>query len=140
MTEPTDETMATPTPADPAPPPPDAAPPTAPAATPPPGPPQMDPPTNTDPGVAVPPLQADPNRPADPGWREPPWIPARRRDRRPSAAALVVGFALIAIGIWLFVDTTLGVRLPTIAWRSLWPVALIVVGALVLIRSLDRRP
>ena len=91
------------------------------------------------PDPAAPPLTAKADRPADPGWREPPWIPARPRDRRPGTAALIVGLALIAIGVWFFIDRTLGIALPTIAWRSLWPVALIVVGGLILIRSLDRR-
>jgi hypothetical protein len=142
MTDPTDETQPTPAPADPAatpPPEPAQPPPVVPGPTPPPWPAQVDPPAPTDPGVDPPPLRAKPDRPADPGWREPPWIPARPRDRRPSTVALIVGLALIVIGIWLFVDRTLGIALPNIAWRSLWPLALIVVGALVLIRSLDRR-
>ena len=135
-TDPADDTQPTPPPADP------AAPPPVPGPTPPPRPATPDPTMETDPDTEAgrPPLTANPDRPADPGWREPPWIPARPRDRRPSLAALIVGLALIAIGVWLFVDRTLGIALPTIAWRSLWPVALIVVGALVLIRSLDRRP
>lgn len=87
------------------------------------------------------PLRVDPDRPADPGWREPPWIPARARprDRRPNIAALVVGFLLIAVGLYWFVDRTLGIALPRISWGSLWPIALIVVGGLILVRSLDRR-
>jgi hypothetical protein len=85
-----------------------------------------------------PPLTADPNRPADSGWREPPWIPARPKDRRPGLAALLVGVGLIAIGLWLFLDRTLGVDLPSIQWRSLWPVVLIVIGGAILLRSLDR--
>ena len=85
-----------------------------------------------------PPLTADPNRPADSGWREPPWIPARPKDRRPGLAALLVGVGLIVVGLWFFLDRTLGLDLPTIEWRGLWPVVLIVIGGAILLRSLDR--
>ncbi|HET7031417.1 MAG TPA: tetraspanin family protein [Candidatus Limnocylindrales bacterium] len=106
-----------------------------PAAPPPPALPAADPVRGSPP----PPLTADPNRPADSGWREPPWIPARPRDRRPNAFALVVGLALIAVGVWFFVDRTLGLALPAIAWSTIWPVILIVLGGLILVRSIDRR-
>ena len=104
--------------------------------------PDSGPPLRADPD---PPLRADPDRPADSGWREPPWIPARDseghrdRDRRPSAAAMVVGLVLIAIGAYAFLDRTLGIAMPRIQWGSLWPVILIVIGILVLLRSFQRR-
>jgi hypothetical protein len=86
------------------------------------------------------PLQADPNRPADSGWREPAWFPPRdRRDRRPSAFALIVGLALIAIGLYYFLDRTLGLDMPAIQWSSLWPIILIVIGGLILLRSFERK-
>lgn len=87
-----------------------------------------------------PPLQANPDRPADSGWREPPWIPRRDRRQRPSSpAAIVVGLILIAVGLWYFVDRTLGIALPRVSWSSLWPLILIVIGAVVLVRSFERR-
>jgi hypothetical protein len=90
-----------------------------------------------------PPLQADPDRPADSGWREPPWFPPRdrggRRDRRPSAFAMVIGLILIAIGAYYFLDRTLGIALPRIQWGSVWPVILIVIGGLILVRSFQRK-
>ena len=86
------------------------------------------------------PLKADPDRPADSGWREPAWFPPRdRRDRRPSTFALVVGLALIAIGLYYFLDRTLGLDMPAIHWSSLWPIILIVIGGLILLRSFERR-
>ena len=91
--------------------------------------------------VGQPPRSADSERPADSGWREPPWFPPRHRDRdrRPGLFALAAGLILIAIGIYYFVDRTLGIAMPRIQWGSLWPVLLIVVGGLILLRSIQRR-
>jgi hypothetical protein len=93
-------------------------------------------------GSPTPPLRADPDRPADSGWREPPWIPgqARARDRRPNAAAIVVGLILIGLGAYWFLDQTLGIAMPRISWGGVWPIILILIGGVILIRSLDRRP
>ena len=87
-------------------------------------------------------LRADPNRPADSGWREPAWIPPRPRvrDHRPSIVAIVVGLVLIVIGGYYFLDRTLGLAMPRIQWGSVWPIVLIVVGGLILIRSFQRKP
>lgn len=96
------------------------------------------------PGDAPPPaeptLRADPNRPADSGWREPAWFPPRdrARDGRPSAVAVVVGLAMIGVGLWFFLDRTLGVTLPRISWSTIWPVILIVIGAVIVLRSFRR--
>ena len=35
---------------------------------------------------------------------------------------------LLAVGLWFFADVTLGYDMPSIAWRDLWPLALIVIG------------
>jgi hypothetical protein len=147
MTDPTDETQphATATPPDPATaatppaPPPDPA--FTPAAAPSPDPaiPAATGSVSVPPGE--PPLQVDPNRPADSGWREPAWFPPRdgERDRKPSPAAIVVGLAFIAVGVWFFLDRTLDVDLPRLQWSTIWPVILIVIGGLVLIRSFQRK-
>jgi hypothetical protein len=89
-----------------------------------------------------PPLRADPDRPRDSGWREPPWFPPsdRRRDRPVSPFAMVVGLGLVLVGLYYFVDRTLGIALPRISWGSLWPILLIVLGGLILIRSFQRKP
>lgn len=93
------------------------------------------------PAASEPPLRADPDRPADSGWREPAWFPPREgdRDRRPSMAAIVIGLILIAVGVWFFLDRTLGVDLPRIQWSNVWPVILIVIGGLILVRSFQRK-
>ncbi len=83
---------------------------------------------------------AEPERPAT-AWREPPWFPPRdtKKARGPSVAALVFGLILIAVGLYFFIDRTLGVDLPRIQWSTIWPVILIVIGAVVLFRSVSRR-
>jgi len=96
-------------------------------------------PGSQDSSTTGPPLRADPDRPADSGWREPPWFPPRERDRRPSAFALVVGLVLIAIGAYYFIDRTLGIALPPIQWSGVWPIILIVIGGLILVRSFQRK-
>ena len=129
-------------PANPAPPPAEPAEPTGTTTPPLPEPAETPPPPSLDPAVSpTPPLRADPDRPADSGWREPPWIPgqARARDHRPNAAAIVVGLILVGLGAYWFLDQTLGIAMPRISWGGVWPVILIVIGGLILIRSLDRR-
>lgn len=84
-------------------------------------------------------LRVDPDRkPTD--WREPPWFPpkAKDKDRGPGTAAILVGLILIGVGLYFFVDRTLGIDLPDVRWSSLWPVLLIVLGAIVLVRSVRR--
>ncbi len=143
MTDPLDDTQphaVTPPPADAATTPAGAAPTPSPAAA---GP-NLTP--SPAPAPSGPPLRADPDRPADSGWREPAWFPPRdggagdhRRDRRPTMATILVGLAFIAVGAWFFLDRTLGVAMPRIQWSTIWPVLLIVIGGLILLRSLQRR-
>jgi hypothetical protein len=89
-------------------------------------------------GAATPP-------PTEPGpaseWREPPWFPPRDRGatRRASVASIAVGLIILGIGIYYFLDRTLGIAMPAIRWASLWPVVLIVIGGLILFQSLNRR-
>ena len=96
-------------------------------------------------GGSGPSLQADPDRPADSGWREPAWFPPRdrdgrgARDRRSGTIGIVVGLVMIAIGAYYFLDRTLGIAMPRIQWGSLWPILLIVVGGLIIVRSFQRK-
>ena len=60
--------------------------------------------------------------------------------RTADVAGRVWGLVLIAFGLWFFADVTLRLNMPTVAWRDLWPLALIVVGAIVVLRGMTRRP
>ena len=43
------------------------------------------------------------------------------------------GLIVIAIGLWFFLDRTLGFDLPDIDWGGLWPLILIAIGAWILL-------
>jgi cell wall-active antibiotic response 4TMS protein YvqF len=42
--------------------------------------------------------------------------------------SVILGVALLAIGLWYFADRTLGLELPRLNWNELWPIALILLG------------
>jgi hypothetical protein len=54
-------------------------------------------------------------------------------------ATRVWGVIVLAIGLWFFADVTLGLDMPAVAWRDLWPLALIVLGLAVLLRGMASR-
>lgn len=79
-----------------------------------------------------------PPPPPSPPPAAPSWTPPHDDGTRWPAIAF--GLILLLVGLWLFADVTLGLDLPTIRWGQLWPIALIVVGALILYGSrLGRR-
>jgi hypothetical protein len=49
------------------------------------------------------------------------------------------GVVLLAFGLWFFADVTLRMDLPAVAWDDLWPVVLILLGGLVVVRGFARR-
>ena len=59
--------------------------------------------------------------------------------RAGDTAGIIWGVILLAVGLWFLADVTLGLDMPSIAWRDLWPIALIGVGLLVLLRGMSRR-
>ena len=77
--------------------------------------------------------------PADP---KPPergvdWRPPRSRES--NIASMVVGIILLVIGVWYLLDQTLGIQMPRIDWGSFWPILLIAIGGIMLVRSARRR-
>jgi hypothetical protein len=59
--------------------------------------------------------------------------------RAGDTAARIWGLMLLAVGLWFFVEVTLGYNMPSIPWRDVWPLGLIVVGLFVILRGLSRR-
>jgi hypothetical protein len=92
--------------------------------------------------------QVDPNQPQpQPGSDDPsrwsrrdPFRDRYRLNGRRDSGAVVWGLIILAIGIWFFLDQTLGIQLPRIDWRYLWPVILIVIGGIVVLQGVRRRP
>ena len=54
-------------------------------------------------------------------------------------AARIWGLVLIAVGAWFFAEFTLGYDLPAIPWRDVWPIGLIAIGLVVILRGMRRR-
>lgn len=54
-------------------------------------------------------------------------------------AGRVWGLVLLAVGLWFFADVTLRMDLPNVRWSEAWPVILIVIGGVVVVRGLARR-
>jgi len=75
-----------------------------------------------------------PTPPADERLRQ-----RQRDDRRYDTVSLVWGGILLVVGIWFFLDQTLGINLPSVNWGDFWPVILIVVGAIVIFQGMRRR-
>jgi hypothetical protein len=67
-------------------------------------------------------------------WRKDPAVAAAG-----DTAARVWGLVVLGAGLWFFADITLGMEMPAVAWRDVWPLALIVVGLAVVLRGVARR-
>src|SRR5690349_16096745 len=59
--------------------------------------------------------------------------------RAGDTAARVWGLLVLAVGIWFFIDVTLGYDMPRIPWGDVWPIGLIAIGLLVILRGMGRR-
>jgi hypothetical protein len=68
---------------------------------------------------------------------DPPPGPGRRAA---DTASRIWGAILIAAGLWFLADQTLGLAMPRIPWGEIWPLGLILLGAVVIARGLSRRP
>lgn len=83
------------------------------------------------PAASPPPATTPPAPPTPPAWNPP-------RHEHNHTGALIGGTIVLLIGLWFFATVTLGLDLPRIDWRQYWPVILIVVGLLVILRAFRR--
>jgi len=60
-------------------------------------------------------------------------------NRAADTAARAWGLIILALGVWFLADVTLGYDMPSIPWGDVWPVGLIVIGLLVVVRGMSRR-
>ncbi len=64
---------------------------------------------------------------------------ARRQDHgKVGVAGRVWGAVVLAVGLWLFATITLHLDLPDVPVRDLWPLAIILIGAVMLFGSRRR--
>ena len=77
--------------------------------------------------------------PADPSppERGVDWRPPRSPES--NVPSMVVGIILLGIGVWYLLDHTLGIVMPRIDWGDIWPIFLIAIGGIMLVRSARRR-
>ena len=85
----------------------------------------------TDPASLPPPTPWQPPQAPEP--RQPP------KQRGSNVATILVGLVFLVIGIWYFLDTTLGLTMPDIEWDNLWPILLIAIGAVIVFRAATDR-
>ncbi len=52
---------------------------------------------------------------------------------------MIAGVIILVIGLWFFATQTLGLDLPRLDWRQLWPLILIALGVWIVARSFERR-
>jgi hypothetical protein len=53
-------------------------------------------------------------------------------------ATRVWGLLVLGVGLWFFAQVTLGYDMPSIPWRDVWPIGLIVIGLAVMVRGVAR--
>lgn len=49
------------------------------------------------------------------------------------------GLLLLLVGLWFAAEVTFGYSLPNLPWGQLWPIVLIALGLLVIVRGMSRR-
>ena len=59
--------------------------------------------------------------------------------RAADTAARIWGLIVLAIGIWVLADVTIGVEMPAIPWADVWPLGLILIGLFVVVRGMGTR-
>ena len=54
-------------------------------------------------------------------------------------AARIWGLVVLAAGLWFLADVTLGLDMPNVPWNDVWPLGLILIGLLIVVRGMGRR-
>jgi len=77
--------------------------------------------------------------PLPPAPPPPPAIPPEPApsppvDGGPRYGSIIVGLIILGVGLWYFADRTLGLELPRLNADQLWPIAVIGLGAWLIIR------
>jgi hypothetical protein len=63
----------------------------------------------------------------------------RSISRAADTAARAWGLIILLVGLWFLADVTVGLDMPNVPWRDLWPIGLIVIGLLVVFRGMNRQ-
>jgi hypothetical protein len=56
------------------------------------------------------------------------------RTEGPRYGSIIIGLVILAVGLWYFADRTLGLELPSLEADQLWPIAVIALGAWLIVR------
>jgi hypothetical protein len=67
------------------------------------------------------------------------WANDASVKRAADTASRVWGLVVLAIGLWFLADVTIGLDMPAIAWADIWPLGLILLGVLIVVRGMARR-
>jgi hypothetical protein len=75
----------------------------------------------------------------DPTMPPPPAIPPEPsagppRPEGPRYGSIILGLVILAVGLWYFADRTLGLELPRVEADQVWPIAVIALGAWLIVR------
>ncbi len=60
-------------------------------------------------------------------------------NRAADTAARFWGLIVLAVGLWFFADVTIGMDMPAVPWGDIWPLGLILIGGLIVVRGMSRR-
>jgi hypothetical protein len=75
-----------------------------------------------------------PPEPPPPPPIPPEPTPAPPVEDGPNFATILIGLIVLGVGLWYFADRTLGLDMPQLDADQLWPIAVIGIGAWLIVR------